>query len=164
MCPKNVDTIFGSFLSQNFFLGGCGGKNEQETRVYFSHISKPYWPPKTIVQYWVMKMKMRLKMGWTGLAQVQYGHFWPPLTSGGFWGAPGVKKVIFGGKKVIFLKNTISNCLHIALKNTFWVNNNVNDEKVIGANPHQTNFSIVIFINFDSATCPLDENAMIARK
>ena len=74
--------------------------------------------------------------------------------------SPGVKKWPFWAKigytkKLIFLKNTSSNFVHIAHKDTFWVNNN--DEKMIGAAPRQKNFRTAIFPNFGTGTCPLAE-------
>ena len=74
--------------------------------------------------------------------------------------SPGVKKWQFWAKigytkKLIFLKNTSSNFVHIAHKDTFWVNNN--DEKMIGAAPRQIFFSTAIFQNFGLGTFPLAE-------
>ena len=74
--------------------------------------------------------------------------------------SPGVKKWPFWAKigytkKLIFLKNTSSNFVHIAHKDTFWVNNN--DEKMIGAAPRQIFFSTAIFQNFGLGTFSLAE-------
>ena len=65
--------------------------------------------------------------------------------------SPGVKKWPFWAKigytkKLIFLKNTSSNFVHIAHKDTFWVNNN--DEKMIGAALRQIFFQYGHFSKF----------------